>query len=265
MHLKFLEAAAVRKALDECLAPREARGGDRHTEFCRRVYADGLDRYRRRIEAHGFTGMRRVLDLGSGFGQWSLCLAERNAEVDAVDLSADRVSLVGDLARRLGVDNLAVHRESASATGFADASFDAVFSYSTVFLTPWRETVREIARVLAPGGVVYLNANGFGWYKFLWRTRHNESADYDPRAWVVETLRNTLAYERNNGYVAGQDVIVEPDEMRSELEAAGFAEVEVGAEGTVFRVSPPPLTGSFFAGEYGGDVGVYEVMATRSA
>ena len=47
--------------------------------------------------------------------------------------------------------------------------------------------------------------------------------------------------------------------------SARFRDVEVGAEGTVFRASPPPLTGSFFAGEYGGDVGVYEVMATRSA
>jgi SAM-dependent methyltransferase len=262
--LKFLDDDVVRKVLEDCLAERETEGGDRHTEFCRRVYANGLDRYRRRLDAHGFTGMGRVLDVGAGFGQWSLCLAERNGQVDAVELSVDRASLIRDMAVRLDLPNLSIHPEDAAATHFADATFDGLFSYSTVFLTPWRETVREIARVLAPGGLLYLNANGFGWYKFLWQTRHNESPDYDPRASAVEALRNTLAYERNSGHVAGQDVIIEPDQLHQALEAAGFRDIRIGAEGTIVRAGARPGADSFFAGDYGGDTGVYEAMAVRA-
>jgi SAM-dependent methyltransferase len=262
--LKFFEDGVVREALDDCLAEREAAGGDRHTEFCRRVYANGLDRYRRRLDAHGFIGLDRVLDLGAGFGQWSLCLAERNRHVDAVELSPDRVSLINGLAAELGVENLSVHQENAAATHFADATFDGLFSYSTLFLTPWRETVGEIARVLAPGGLLYLNANGFGWYRFLWQTRHNESPDYDPRSYVVETLRNTLAYDRSSGYEAGQDVIIEPGQLNQALEAAGFRDIRIGPEGTIFRPGAPAGVERFFAGDYGGDTGVYEVMATRA-
>jgi SAM-dependent methyltransferase len=262
--LKFLDDGVVRKALEDCLAEREAAGGDRHTEFCRRVYANGLDRYRRRLDAHGFAGMRRVLDLGAGFGQWSLCLAELNEQVDAVELSNDRATLIGAMAAALDVPNLVVHRENAAATHFTNATFDGLFSYSTVFLTPWRDTIREIARVLAPGGLLYLNANGFGWYRFLWQTRHNESPDYDPRGAVVKTLGNTLAYERNSGYVAGQDVIIEPDQLSQALQAAGFRDIRIGAEGTIFRAGASSQAESFFAGDYGGDTGVYEVVATRA-
>ena len=42
--------------------------------FLQRVYGDELQKYIKRLKAIGFTGARRVLDTGCGFGQRTLSL-----------------------------------------------------------------------------------------------------------------------------------------------------------------------------------------------
>ena len=47
-----------------------------------------------------------------------------------------------------------------------------------LLLHAWK-SLAELARVLRPGGRIYLSANGVGWYLFLWEEEHNKTADYD--------------------------------------------------------------------------------------
>lgn len=233
--------------------------------FLTRVYKNGIDVYRRRVDRLGFGGMARVLDAGCGFGQWSLALAEANHSVDAVDVAAERLLFLRDLSSRLEMRGIRPLRAGLDATGFPDGHFDAVFCYGVLFLTPWRETLCELARVLKPGGRLYATANGFGWYRHLWRSAHNAAADYDPAMLTPRALRNTLNYRRGLPIESGVDILIEPEELTAELERLGFGRTSVGPEASVAAdgsVGEP--IDAFFPGTYDGDLGVYECLAVKN-
>ena len=90
----------------------------------------------------------RWLELGSGTGAGTVELAERVAQVVALDLSAEMLANApADLAPRL--------RGDASCLPFADASFDAVLMLNMLLFPA------EINRILRPDGVVvWVNSLG---------------------------------------------------------------------------------------------------------
>jgi SAM-dependent methyltransferase len=74
------------------------------------------------------------------------------AHVDAFDLDRDMVDLA---RRRLARFGERVHLAPGDATAIAadSASYDAVFDFGIVHHVPdWRLAVKEVARVLRPGG-----------------------------------------------------------------------------------------------------------------
>ncbi len=237
---------------------------EKYRAFAHRVFAGGIEPYERRLAQYAFTGHSQVLDAGCGFGQWSLGLARHNRQVAAIDFSPARIAVLRGLVERLGIANLGALCASIDRLPFRSGSFDAVFCYGVIFLTPWRQALHELVRVLAPGGRLYVNANGLGWYKFLWYTEHNRGGGYEPREVAAKVLRNTLCYQRGEPFEQGADILIEPDELTAELHALDCTVVATAAEGCAARdtyngaVTPP-----FFVGEYGGDRGVYEILATK--
>lgn len=100
----------------------------------------------------------RVLDVGCGAGQLALELAQRPQVHEAVgiDLSDDLITLARATAEEQGVNARFLQADGAEMP-FADASFDLVVS--TLSLHHWSqpvEVLREIHRVLAPGGRVMI-------------------------------------------------------------------------------------------------------------
>lgn len=253
-----------RQAIHETVVEFRPTLGENDARFLARVFATDTDVYAHRLAACGFRGCRRVLDAGCGFGQWSLGLARQNDAVEAVDEAPDRVRFLARLAERLGLANLRVSRGDLTALEFPDARFDGVFCYGVVFRTRWREALAELARVLAPGGVLYVNANGLGWYKHLWRDEPNRADDYDPREIAEKVLLNTQAYNRGEPGLDGIDVLIERQELIDALRAQGIDNVRTGGEGELvdegFQGQPPV---PFFQAEYLGDLGVYEVLARK--
>lgn len=255
-----MDASAVGGMIDQYahrLAPSAAK-------FAERVYAQGLAPYAARLRQYGFAGRGAVLDAGCGFGQWALALAGMNDTVEACDISEVRVDFVSELTRRCGVTNLRASRQDLASLPYEDSSFDAVFCYGAVHLTAWRNTVAELARVLKPDGVLYVNANGFGWYKHLWLTRHNGSPDYDPKLVTAQTLLNTCRYDAGEAPQPGVDVIIEPADLRARLTDLGFPAItqdEEGCLGATDRERARRI--AFFRGDYGGDLGVYEMIARK--
>jgi SAM-dependent methyltransferase len=231
--------------------------------FLGRVFSAGVAKYLERLEAIDFVNKEQVLDAGCGFGQWALALAASNGQVDACDISLLRSSFLRDLAGSLGITNLNAHQTALDRLPFASGTFDAVFSYSVIPLVPWREVLAEFARIIKPGGTLYLNANDIGWYVFLWETEHNRAGEYDPRALAASAFADTLRYDRLAQFESGMNLIIQPAALENELKTIGFSDIRIAAEGklhTNLSASPPT---PFLIGEYGGLVGVYEVLATK--
>ena len=105
-----------------------------------------------RIRAPWYAG-KRVLDAGCGHGRYLAAFASLGATAVGVD--------VGSGPEEAGVptDDPRVHvvQGDVLALPFADRSFDLVFCDGVIHHTPDpRRAFRELARVVAPGGAVYV-------------------------------------------------------------------------------------------------------------
>ncbi|MCA9656934.1 MAG: class I SAM-dependent methyltransferase [Myxococcales bacterium] len=104
----------------------------------------------------------RVLDLGCGPGVSTFVLAEAlgpGAEVVGVDISTVMIDRANALhaARHRHLHALRFVCADAVALPFADGAFDVVTGHSFLYIIGERErALREIARVLAPGGRLIL-------------------------------------------------------------------------------------------------------------
>lgn len=238
---------------------------DNDQAFLQRIYSSGINKYTARLKAIGFSDIGNVLDAGCGFGQWSLALTELGNTVTAIDASKPRVTFISQAADLLGIDTLTTRQTTLDDTGLLDNSMDGIFCYGVIFLTPWKESLAELARILKPGGKLYVNANGFGWYKHLWYNKPNATTDYDPTEHAANVLLNTWNYANGQPIKPGYDILVEPGELQEELVRLGFENMQYGPEGTLLDPKAGKIDVSpFFQGEYLGDLGVYELMATLS-
>jgi SAM-dependent methyltransferase len=103
-------------------------------------------------------GGRAVLDLGCGKGRFASRLVERGARVVGLDLSIKMLSVARGLPRVRG---------SACRLPFASGIFEAVIAVEVFEHLPSAAlgaTLREIRRVLAPGGLVaIIDKNAGSW------------------------------------------------------------------------------------------------------
>jgi demethylmenaquinone methyltransferase/2-methoxy-6-polyprenyl-1,4-benzoquinol methylase len=97
----------------------------------------------------------RILDVATGTGMVAFALAQRGAEVVGLDQSEAMLS--GAIAR-LGrtpelADRVSFLQGEAESLPFADGAFDAVsFTYLLRYVDDRAATMRELERVLKPGG-----------------------------------------------------------------------------------------------------------------
>jgi ubiquinone/menaquinone biosynthesis C-methylase UbiE len=108
------------------------------------------------------TGRDRLLELGCGMGRMTRAFASRFGSVCAVDTSPELISVADEYLSgfpnvQLGLLNGVDLRE------FADDSFDFCFAYLAPAHTPNPRAglryLREMGRVLAPGGRAYFQLN----------------------------------------------------------------------------------------------------------
>ncbi len=110
------------------------------------------------LERAGVPVRGRVLDAGCGGGGMPLSLAEEAASVVGID-PAERFQDAGvRLGRERGLRNLHFALADGMALPFADGAFDLVLSHAVIeHVADAPRYLRECARVLAPGGFVYLS------------------------------------------------------------------------------------------------------------
>lgn len=108
------------------------------------------------LELAGPLAGRRVLDVGCGDGTYALAAAGRGAAVTCLDASPAMLAAARQRARREDA-TLQTVQADAGALPFADGTFDVVTAVTVLcFVEDAPRTVREMARVLAPGGRLVL-------------------------------------------------------------------------------------------------------------
>lgn len=121
--------------------------GDRIAPIADRV-VDAADRRR---PLSGAT----LIDLACGTGSAALAAAGRGARVTGLDITPELVDIA---AGRSGADAVDWRTGDAADTGLPEGSFDvAVSNMGIIFVDPDRQ-VREITRLLKPGGVLAFSA-----------------------------------------------------------------------------------------------------------
>jgi 2-polyprenyl-3-methyl-5-hydroxy-6-metoxy-1,4-benzoquinol methylase len=124
---------------------------DRRFLHAARLYGDEPNPFEALMGLASLRG-QRVLEIGCGMGFHTEMLARTGAGVTAVDLSATSVSATQTRLeqKKLPAD---VRQMDAERLEFPDASFDLVWSWGVIHHSSRTgRIVREIARVLKPGG-----------------------------------------------------------------------------------------------------------------
>src|SRR5580693_614177 len=105
----------------------------------------------------------RALEIGCGPGRLMRPMARHFVEIHGVDVSDEMIALAKDKLR--DIHNAFPHAgDGSTLPQFEDGFFDFIYSYAVFQHIPSRDVVyqylREIARVLKPGGLARLQFNG---------------------------------------------------------------------------------------------------------
>lgn len=163
---------------------------------------EALARFIRKIPAGP---AERWLDAACGPGLVARALAPRVAHVHGVDVTPTMVEVARRESALGGIANVEYSLADATALEFADASFDGAVTRFSLHHVPLPvRLVRELARVVRPGGVVAI-------------ADHVTTADADAAAWhqEVERLRDGSHW-----------ACLSPARLRATAEEAGLTLVD---------------------------------------
>jgi len=105
-------------------------------------------------------GSRRLLEVGVGTGLIALPLVERGFWVDGVDLSVPMLARAR--TKSTSDDRFRLLAADATRLPFRQATYDGAFMRHVLHLIPmWRRALREVVRVVRPGGTVLVSTTDY--------------------------------------------------------------------------------------------------------
>lgn len=196
------------------------------------------------IDLHDAFGGKRCLDAGCGGGRATIMMAEAGAaEVVALDLSATNVETTRMRAQQRGLDNVVAREASLLDVPYEDESFDVVWSNGVLHHTGDTDgSLKEITRVLRPGGWMWLYLYGSGgiyWHMVDWV--RETLAEVDVSACIAQLRLQNVPVRRIAEWIDDWFVPVlqryTVEDVRRRLEELGFGGATVLAQGTHYDTS----------------------------
>lgn len=125
--------------------------------------------YQRRIQKIGFTGKKtKLLDAACGSGIWALAAAKLNKEVEGIDSSEKYLAVARKIQKSLKIGNCKLKIGHLENLPYPAGHFDYVICYNAWMYTQRKKSLKEMYRVLKPGGKIYLGCiSGLGYYLML--------------------------------------------------------------------------------------------------
>jgi ubiquinone/menaquinone biosynthesis C-methylase UbiE len=178
----------------------------------------------------------RVLDIGGGPGRYSIWLAQHGYQVVLADLSPNLLDIARAKISEAGVQSYiedVVTCDVCNLARFEDASFDALLClgpfYHLVQPADRTRAVRELVRVLKPGGIAFVAFMPI--YTFLRRTlalkderRHLADPEFISRLMDEGVFLNDVAGRFNTGFG------IRPKDIAPFMEQYGLKTLEVLAD-----------------------------------
>lgn len=104
----------------------------------------------RLLQALELAGEEQILEIGTGSGYLTACLARLGHAVDSVELYADFSAAAGERLRQLGVDNATLYIGDAAGGWDGGRRYDAIALTAAVYEIP-----EAYKRALNPGGRLF--------------------------------------------------------------------------------------------------------------
>ena len=139
---------------------------------------------------------RTLLDLGCGWGRWTMAAAAGGYRAVGIDPCLGAVLAAKRVARQLGLE-ISLVCGDARHVPFTAHSFDVVFSYSVLQHFCEEDataTFHEISRVLRPGGLSKIQMANRGGMRSLYhqaRRRWRSPRAFEVRYWRLSDLKAT--------------------------------------------------------------------------
>ena len=163
---------------------------------------------------------KRVLIPGSGFGDDAIRLAMLGARVSAFDLSPESVGIARTRAERAGFPEIDFQvMPSEAMAAYADDSFDMVVFVDILHHVDIPATIREVVRVLQPGGTII----GDELYTHSALQRIREAA---PVTRFAYPLMQRWIYDNKTPYITPEEHKIDQHELAIVLAAMETPSVE---------------------------------------
>ena len=182
----------------------------------------------KRLFQLGFYNGEFALDLGCGYGQWTIALGILNKSAIGVDLHSNRVEIAKELTNQSLQQPKVVkfmQGQAEQLDSIKDRSVDFVYCYGVFMFLNKQKALAEIQRVLKPGGRLYVCTNSYGWWLYLAIRRGITNRNI-----LFSSLKALILGSR------GMPSSLSRGSLARVLRRAGFEQIKVDLEGRIDSV-----------------------------